>query len=101
MPEYRNGGLLIDGGVLRLKNPEAARQTYPPNAELIVEWRALTVALLDEIAPLVRAQLGKSAQDMPLACILEGGTWAAGRILAQNLRAGSPPLQIQSDGTLF
>ena len=101
LPEYRNGGLLIDGGVLRLKNPEAARQTYPPNAELIVEWRALTVALLDEIAPLVRAQLGKSAQDMPLACILEGGTWAAGRILAQNLRAGSPPLQIQSDGTLF
>jgi Protein of unknown function (DUF1688) len=57
LPEYRKGGLLIDGGVLQLKNPRAAKQAHQPNAEFIVEWR----------------------------------------ILAQNLRAGSPPLQIQSD----
>jgi hypothetical protein len=101
LPEYRNGGLLIDGGVLHLKNPAAVKQTHQPHEEFIVEWRALTVALLDELAPLVRAQLVKSATEMPLACILEGGTWAAGRILAQNLRAGEPPLHIQSDGTLF
>ena len=56
--------------------------------ELVVEWRALTVALLDELAPLVRARLGVDAGQMPLACVLEGGTWAAGRALAQRLRDG-------------
>lgn len=101
LPEYRNGGLLLDGGVLSLKNAEAAKYAHHPSEEFIVEWRALTVALLDELAPLVRLQLGLSEAQMPLACVLEGGTWAAGRVLAQNLRAGQPPLQIESDGTIF
>jgi hypothetical protein len=39
--------------------------------------------------------------DLPLACILEGGTWAAGRELAQRLRDGVPPLNVRSDGTVF
>jgi Protein of unknown function (DUF1688) len=101
LPEYRNGGLLLDGGVLSLKNSDAATLAHHPREEFIVEWRALTVALLDEIAPLVRTQLGLTEAQMPLACILEGGTWAAGRVLAQNLRAGQPPLHIESDGTIF
>ncbi|MGX9671680.1 URC4/urg3 family protein [Mycobacterium sp. HM-7] len=98
LPEYRNGGLLLDTGVLRLRDPETAARTWSVADELVVEWRALTVALLDELVPLVRARLGV---DLPLACILEGGTWAAGRTLAQQLRAGSPPLSISSDGTVF
>jgi hypothetical protein len=62
----------------------------------------LTVALLDEVAVLVRARLGKTAEDMPLAAILEGGTWAAGRRIASEKRAdGSPPLNIVSDGSVF
>jgi antitoxin (DNA-binding transcriptional repressor) of toxin-antitoxin stability system len=101
LPEYRNGGLLLDGGVLSLKSAEAAQYPHHPREEFIVEWRALTVALLDELASLVRVQLGLSEAQMPLACVLEGGTWAAGRVLAQNLRAGQPPLQIESDGTIF
>jgi Protein of unknown function (DUF1688) len=101
LPEYRNGGLLLDGGVLSLKNKEAANYAHHPREEFIVEWRALTVALLDEIAPLVRLQLGLTEAQMPLACVLEGGTWAAGRILAQNLRGGTPPFPIDSDGTIF
>jgi hypothetical protein len=68
-------------------------------SELVVEWRALTVALIDELAPRVRALLGRP--DLPLACILEGGTWAAGRALAAQLRGGEPPLAIASDGTVF
>jgi hypothetical protein len=68
---------------------------------LVVEWRALTVALLDELAVLVRSRLGVDAERMPLACVLEGGTWAAGRALASRLRAGLPPLSITSDGTVF
>jgi Protein of unknown function (DUF1688) len=101
LPEYRNGGLLLDAGVLAFKNPGLAAQRYRAQDELIVEWRALTVALLDELAPLVRQRLDKTEAEMPLACVLEGGTWAAGRTLAQKLRDGKPPLNIESDGTIF
>lgn len=99
LPEYRNGGLLLDTGVLALRDPAVASQTWSVGDELVVEWRALTVALLDELAPLVREQLG--APELPLACVLEGGTWAAGRALAHQLRGGRPPLSIVSDGTVF
>lgn len=99
LPEYRNGGLLLDTGVLSLRDQHIAARTWNPDDELVVEWRALTVALLDELAPLVRAGLGDP--QLPLACVLEGGTWAAGRASAQRLRGGSPPLQVTSDGTVF
>jgi hypothetical protein len=101
LPEYRNGGLFLDSGVLRLKDAKLANRVFDAGDELIVEWRALTVALLDELAPMVRQQLGLTDIQMPLACVLEGGTWAAGRALAQQLRGGQPPLNIQSDGTVF
>ncbi|WP_051574924.1 URC4/urg3 family protein [Mycobacterium sp. URHB0044] len=101
LPEYRNGGLFLDTGVLRLHDAEWAENEWTVGDELVVEWRALTVALLDELAPLVRSRLGVDARRMPLACVLEGGTWAAGRALAQRLRGGLPPLTIISDGTVF
>jgi hypothetical protein len=101
LPEYRNGGLLLDTGVLRLRDPALTSRTWSVGDELVVEWRALTVALLDELAPLVRARLGLDEQRMPLACVLEGGTWAAGRTLAGRLRGGLPPLTVTSDGTVF
>lgn len=101
LPEYRNGGLLLDTGVLTLRDAGWASQTWAPADELVVEWRALTVALLDEVADLVRARLGLGADRLPLACVLEGGTWAAGRELAQRLRGGLPPLTVSSDGTVF
>ena len=101
LPEYRNGGLLLDSGVLRLKDPAAASQVWQPGDEIIVEWRALTVALLDDLARIVRAQLDLDEAKMPLACVLEGGTWAAGREYAGKLRGGLPPLKVASDGTVF
>ena len=101
LPEYRNGGLLLDSGVLRMRDPGWARSAWAVDDELVVEWRALTVALLDELAPLVRDGLGVDAERMPLACVLEGGTWAAGRVSAQRLRGGLPPFVIVSDGTVF
>ena len=100
LAEYRNGGLLVDSGVLAAA-PALFSQAYSPSDEPIIEWRALTVALLDELAPLVRTDLGVSAANLPLACILEGGTWAAGRALATSLRGGEPPIRIVSDGTVF
>jgi hypothetical protein len=99
LPEYRNGGLLIDTGVLALRDPADAARAWPVDSTLVVEWRALTVALIDELVPLVRARLG--APSLPLACILEGGTWAAGRRLAQARRDGAPPITLDSDGTVF
>jgi hypothetical protein len=101
LPEYRNGGLLLDTEVLRLRDPSWAERTWTVGNELVVEWRALTVALLDELAPLVRTRLGVDAAQMPLACVLEGGTWAAGRAIAARLRDGRPPLTVVSDGTVF
>jgi hypothetical protein len=101
LPEYRNGGLLLDSGVLQLRDASVAQQTWQPGDELIVEWRALTVALLDELAVDVRKLLHLDADRLPLACVLEGGTWAAGRELAQRHRNGLPPLQVASDGTVF
>jgi len=77
-------------------------RTWKPASEFVIEWRALTVTLLDELAVLVRAELAVSAEQLPLACILEGGTWAAGRQIARELREdGAPPVQIDSDGTVF
>jgi hypothetical protein len=101
LPEYRNGGLLLDTGVLCLREPAWAASTWEVGDELVVEWRALTLALLDELAPLVRARLGVDVGQMPLACVLEGGSWAAGRALAERLRDGRPPLSVISDGTVF
>lgn len=101
LPEYRNGGLLIDSGVIRLRNAQAAAQTWKPGDEIIVEWRALTVALIDELAPRVRHLLHLDEHRLPLGSLLEGGTWAAGRELAQRLRGGLPPLRVVTDGTAF
>ncbi len=101
LPEYRNGGLLIDIGLLNLKNPSLAQMPFTAGDPVVVEWRALTVALIDELAPRVREQLGLTESQLPLASLLEGGTWAAGRELAQSARGGQPPLQIQLDGTVF
>src|ERR1700712_2270736 len=69
LPEYRNGGLLIDTGLLTLKEEDSKRgiEHYHRNAEakrlqkmevvplftvdddVIVEWRAVTVGFLDEL----------------------------------------------------
>jgi len=102
LAEYRNGGLFVDAGVLVLRNPDAAIHPNPVDSALVVEWRALTVALLDRIAALIRQQRGLTVEEFPLACVLEGGTWAAGRRLAREKRQdGSPPIAVVSDGTVF
>jgi Protein of unknown function (DUF1688) len=102
LAEYRNGGLFVDMGVLVPRNPAAWSQTHVVSDPFVVAWRAMTVALLDQIAPLVRERLSLSTASFPLARVLEGGTWAAGRFIAQETRAGGgPPFQILSDGTVF
>jgi len=96
LPEYRNGGLLIDTGLLTLKPADAKRglEQYQINAmkqgqpnmevvpmfsvddDVIVEWRALTVGFLDELCFEVNSQLGLvGSKKLSLAQILEAGTW--------------------------
>ncbi|KAL1936540.1 hypothetical protein VTP01DRAFT_674 [Rhizomucor pusillus] len=108
LPEYRNGGLLIDYGILKIKpehierggGSETKLPTFEGKDPLIVEWRALTVVYLDKIHKELEKKLN---QKLRLAQVLESGTWTAGREIAAKLRpeTAGPPIVIQSDGTIF
>jgi hypothetical protein len=114
LPEYRNGGLFYDMGVLTLK-PEMLKEgkaksgselpMFAPDHDVIVEWRALTVSLLDilysDVLTLVR-KTDKSIE-LSMAQVLESGTWKSGREIAAKLRptTKSSPILIDSDGTVF
>lgn len=109
LPEYRNGGLLVDTGLLTLKPEDAKRGLHQyqvnamkegqPNIEVvplfmadddvIVEWRALTVGFLDELLVEVNSLLGLVGNNkLSLAQMLEAGTWKVSyiAILPQLLR---------------
>ena len=114
LPEYRNGGLFVDIGVLSLKPESFERGKQRSKQELpefdgsdgvIVEWRALTVVLLDNMLALVNKKLiEKGAKtELSLAQMLEAGTWKAGRKIAAEKRPDTKgsPILIASDGTLF
>jgi hypothetical protein len=102
LAEYRNGGLFVDTGVLALRDPAEAMREHDVASPLVVEWRALTVALLDRLAEALRRRLDMDAITLPLAKVLEGGTWSAGRQIAREKRAdGAPPIKVISDGTVF
>lgn len=57
----------------------------------------------DRIADLIRGQLNLTADDLSLAQVLEGATWKGGREIAKIKRpqTGGPPIEIDSDGTVF
>ncbi|KAJ6449751.1 DUF1688-domain-containing protein [Mycena sanguinolenta] len=122
LPEYRNGGLFLDLDVLRLRleplsvngvaaepMPRDAATHIPrvsPSHPAIVEWRAMTVVLLDRTLLALRTAL--PSPELTLAQALESATWAGGRAIAQQLRpakdgqeGGGPPIEIISDGTVF
>ena len=102
LAEYRNGGLFVDAGVLSLKDSTDAMRDHDVGSPLVVEWRALTIALLDELVGKVRRRLNLDAAAFPLARLLQGGTWETGRSLAAKLRSdGSPPIRVISDGSIF
>jgi len=102
LAEYRNGGLFLDFGVINLRDKENFNKAHKPSSELVIEWRALTLTLLDKIGALVQKKLNKTPEEFPLAKVLEGGTWWAGRKIAKEKRAdASTPLKLDSDGTVF
>ncbi|EXJ93437.1 hypothetical protein A1O1_01829 [Capronia coronata CBS 617.96] len=122
LPEYRNGGLLVDTGLLTLKEEDRQQglknyhqmvgngnavevvPTFEAGDDVIVEWRAVTVGFLDELLVAVNKGLGlQGAEQLTLAQMLEAGTWKGGREIAQVSRpiTGGPPIGIISDGTVF
>ena len=102
LPEYRNGGLLLDTGAIRPRSAVDSDRFYAIDSELVVEWRALTVALMDRLLELVRSKLRAGAK-FTMGQMLQGGTWAAGRRIAHTLRPpdGPPPIRVIADGTVF
>ena len=102
LAEYRNGGLFVDLGVLRLRDAADAERAHEVDSLLVVEWRALTVALLDRLAEKVRARLGRDAG------VAAARQHARRRHLGRRPRRrvcappdGSPPIKVISDGTVF
>ncbi|KAH6692466.1 hypothetical protein F5X68DRAFT_267456 [Plectosphaerella plurivora] len=125
LPEYRNGGLFIDTGVLTLKSEDNERglQNYSdycrrtgvkavevapmfePGDDVIVEWRGVTVGFLDLLLVEVNKHLAKelNGEKLSLAQLLEAGSWKGGREIAEVSRPNTkePPILIDSDGTVF
>ncbi|WP_244294010.1 DUF1688 family protein [Pannonibacter carbonis] len=94
--------LFLDSGILLPRDLAEAKQPHEPGSEYVTECRALTVALLDQLALSIRRELQATEDDLPLSCIVEGGTRAAGREIAREKRAdGVGPVNILSDGTVF
>jgi len=94
LPEYRNGGLFVDKEVLILKKEDMQRglsqeKTYTKDQtiservpfftaddDVVVEWRAVTVGLLDDMLTEVNSRLGLTGKDrLSLAQMLEAGSW--------------------------
>lgn len=97
LPEYRNGGLFVDMGVLNLKKDDLERglenyndwvrrtgakgvevaPMFEPSEDIIVEWRGVTVGFLDmlctEVNKALKSELG--GNEMTLAQLLEAGSW--------------------------
>jgi len=101
LPEYRNGGLFIDLGVLTLKKEDTDRglqqyneychrtgtkpvevaPMFEPSDDVIVEWRGVTVGFLDRLAVEVNLALKNELQggELTLAQLLEAGSWKVWR----------------------
>jgi hypothetical protein len=102
LAEYRNGGLFFDMGVIQFRDDKNLEISHKPSSDIIIEWRALTIQLLDQMGEMVQNKLNKAPSEFPLAKVLEGGTWWAGRKIAAKYRPDlSPPIKLDSDGTVF
>lgn len=97
LPEYRNGGLFVDLGVLNLRGADMERglQNYAdwcrrthtrpvevapmfePGDDVVVEWRGVTVGFLDRLCADVNKALARELNggELSLAQLLEAGSW--------------------------
>ncbi|RFN44943.1 hypothetical protein FIE12Z_10838 [Fusarium flagelliforme] len=112
LPEYRNGGVFVDLGVLKLKPDDlqagkaSSGQELPQfdaSSDVVVEWRAMTVALLDELHQILQSRYKPCGVKLSLLQMLEAGSWKSGRELAAEHRPDTKcsPILVISDGTLY
>ncbi|KAF2851913.1 DUF1688-domain-containing protein [Plenodomus tracheiphilus IPT5] len=110
LPEYRNGGLFIDLEVLTLKKESLDRglkasggslPMFKAGDDVVVEWRAMTLVLVDKLYSMVLERM--DGAHLSMAQLLEAGTWKSGREMAAKKRpeTKSSPIIIESDGTVF
>ena len=119
LPEYRNGGLFIDFNVISLKDNEHNQNgiklgnqilglnnipVFKPDDDVIIEWRSITINLLDYLLPIINEKMGikGSKYELSLPQLIEAGSWKSGRLIASKLRSnGGPPIELLGDGTVF
>lgn len=79
-----HAALFVDAGVLQLRTGHGSLDAEGARDRMI-ELRALTLALTGMLADLLRQELDVPPDQLPLTCILEGGTSRLGhRILQQS-----------------
>ncbi len=89
--------LFIATGVIRLNEDD---NVAPLHAA--IELRAVTLGLLEEIADRLRSELEVDADTLPLICIQQGGTVAAGsKIAMENPAVWEKASKILSAGGVF
>lgn len=103
LPEYRNGGLFVDLGVLTLRaddekrgltryeeyckrtgtRPVEVAPMFEPGDDVVVEWRGVTVGFLDRLCKEVNETLKPelAGGELSLAQVLEAGSWKVSKTL--------------------
>lgn len=71
--------------------PQGPIPVLEPNHPAVVEWRALTVILLDRIAAGIRTSKDLREDQLNLKQVLESATWKGGREIAREKRTGGGP----------
>ncbi len=100
LPEAWTGGLLVDCEVVVPRIEGTVAVVHDASAPLVVEWRALTVSLLERLAEALRAELGVSPEALPIGRLLPA-VRAAGRAAATERRGTDvPPIRVDGDGIL-
>ncbi len=96
-----HAALFLNAGVLELaqEKPDLAPQAAQ---DRMIELRAISLALTDRLADMLRAELGVPAEQLPLTCILEGGTSRAGSRFVGNKSAEAEKLgNFLNPGSVF
>ena len=93
LPEYRNGGLFLDAGVLELVDRGNASCTHEVSwSEARHRMARVDGRVARRLGRVVREE-ALSTLELPFARILEGGSWRAGRVIAQRAARGRSAAQ--------
>jgi hypothetical protein len=80
-----------------------AVSSFPSLKILFLTKRPCALLNRDRVADLIRGQLNLTENELTLPQVLEAATWRGGREIAKIKRpeTGGPPIEIDSDGTVF